>query len=145
MPYKSLEITNANPVYQQAPKTSQFYKGFTSVDISNTHSKLYDLDIIKQDIINTFKTRKGERVMLPGFGTIIWDLIMEPMTQQVHDLLSEDINKICTSDSRVTPTYINLIERPGGYLIEITLLLTGSDQSTSMRLTFDQQSGLTVQ
>jgi hypothetical protein len=70
---------------------------------------------------------------------------MEPMTQQVHDLLSEDINKICTIDPRVTPTQINLIEAPGGYLIEITLMLTGSDQSTTIRLSFDQQTGLTVQ
>lgn len=145
MPYKSIEITNANVVYQQAPKTSQFYVGFSSVDISNTKSKLYDLAIIQQDIINTFKTRKGERVMNPAFGTVIWDLIMEPMTPQVYDLLANDINTICSSDPRVTPVKLNLTEKPGGYIIEITLLLVGTDQSSSMRLTFDQQTGLTVQ
>jgi len=145
MPYKSIEISNANAVYQQAPKTSQFYVGFSSVDISNKASKLYDLAIIQQDIINTFKTRKGERVMNPKFGTVIWDVLMEPMTPQIHDLLVNDISTICNSDPRVVPTKLDLIEQPGGYLIEITLLLVGTDQSASMTLNFDQRLGLTVQ
>ena len=68
MAYKSLEINNARAVYKQAPKTSQFYVGFSSIDIANTNSKLYDLALIKQDIINQFNNRKGERVMNPEFG-----------------------------------------------------------------------------
>jgi len=88
MPYKSVTVSNASAVYQQPPKTSQFYVGFSSVDISNTNSKLYDFALIQQDIINQFNTRKGERVMLPTFGSIIWDVIMEPMTDEIFDLLS---------------------------------------------------------
>ena len=72
MPYKSIEITNASLVYEQPAKTSQFYKGFSSLDQTTSNSKLYDFDLIKQDIINHFNTRKGERVMNPTFGSIIW-------------------------------------------------------------------------
>jgi phage baseplate assembly protein W len=145
MPYKSLEITNAKAVYQQTPKTSQFYVGFSSVDISNTNSKLYDFDLIEQDIINQFQTRKGERVMLPNFGTIIWDLIMEPLTDETYELLAADINTICTSDPRVIPTQINLTEQPSGYFIELTLQLAGTNQSSNLLLTFNQETGLSVQ
>jgi phage baseplate assembly protein W len=145
MPYKKLEITNAAAVYQQAPKTSQFYKGFSSTDIANVNNKLYDLDIIRQDIINQFKTRKGERVMNPTFGTVIWDVLMEPMTDEIYDLLSQDITSICNSDPRVVPTQINLNELDGGYLIEATIQLVGTDQSTSLKLFFNQEVGLVVQ
>jgi phage baseplate assembly protein W len=145
MPYKTLEITNAAAVYQQAPKISQFYKGFSSTDISNVNSKLYDLDIIRQDLINQFKTRKGERLMNPTFGTIIWDILMEPMTDDIYDLLSQDITKICNSDPRITPTQLNINEFEGGYLIEISVQLVGTDQSTSLVLNFNQNSGLSVQ
>jgi phage baseplate assembly protein W len=145
MPYKTLEITNAAAVYQQAPKISQFYKGFSSTDISNVNSKLYDLDIIRQDLINQFKTRKGERLMNPTFGTIIWDILMEPMTDDIYDLLSQDITKICNSDPRIAPTRINVNEFEGGYLVEISLQLVGTDQSTSLVLNFNQKSGLSVQ
>lgn len=145
MPYKSVTVTSAHSTYEQAPKTNQFYVGFSSVDIANTNSKLYDLDLIKQDILNEFNTRKGERVMNPTFGSVIWDILMEPLTPAIQDLLSQDIERICKSDPRVTPTQINISEFNSGYLVEITLKLVNSDQSTNLRLTFDQQAGLIVQ
>jgi phage baseplate assembly protein W len=145
MPYKTLEITSAAAIYKQPPKISQFYKGFSSTDISNVNNKLYDLDIIRQDLINQFKTRKGERLMNPTFGTIIWDVLMEPMTDAVYDLLSQDIASICNSDPRITPTQIGISEFEGGYFIDIAVQLVGTDQSTSLKLNFNQESGLTVQ
>jgi phage baseplate assembly protein W len=144
MAYKSIEISNANAVVQQPVKTNQFYVGFSSLDPANTTSKLYDLDLIKQDLINQFHTRKGERVMNPTFGSIIWDLIMEPLTADVKEALNADILAICNSDPRVTPTQINLVEKEQGYLLEITLALNGTDQSTNMKLSFDQSVGLSV-
>jgi len=145
MPFKSIEITNANQVAQQTTKVSQFYKGFSSVDPANTTSKLYDLDLIKQDILNQFNTRKGERLMNPTFGSIIWDVLMEPLTPQVSDALNRDIVAICNSDPRVTPTQINLREYPTGYVVEVTLKLKGTDQSSNLIMTFDQKIGLRVQ
>ena len=145
MAYKTKEISNAKSVYQQPPKTSHFYKGFSSVDPANSGSRLYDFDLIKQDIINHFKTKKGERVMNPAFGSIIWDLLMEPLTDSVRDALSEDINRICNADSRVTPTQMDLQEFPNGYVLELTLLLNGTNQSANLKLAFDQQIGLVVQ
>jgi phage baseplate assembly protein W len=145
MPYKSLVITNANAIPQQPIKTAQFYMGFSSQDPANTTSRLYDFDLIKQDILNHFNTRKGERVMNPEFGSIIWDVLMEPLTDQITQALNTDITTICNSDPRVIPTQINITEFQSGYLIEITLQLTGTDQSSNMILTFDQNTGLTVQ
>ena len=145
MPYKSKVISNANSVYEQSQKTSQFYVGFSTLDPTSSNSKLYDFDLIKQDIINHFNTRRGERVMNPTFGTIIWDLLMEPLTPQVKELLNKDILAICNYDPRVVPTQINLVEYPTGYIIELTLKLKGTDQSSNMKLTFDQAAGLGVQ
>lgn len=145
MPYKSIEISNANAVPQQPIKVSQFYMGFSSVDPANTGSRLYDLDLVKQDIINQFNTRKGERVMNPNFGSIIWDLLMEPLTPEVTNALNNDILAICNSDPRVTPIALNLTEKEQGYLLEVTLQLNGTDQSSNMILSFDQKAGLRVQ
>jgi len=142
MPYKSIEITTANAVLEQPLKTTQFYKGYSSVDPLNPTAKLFDLDLIKQDIINQFNTRKGERVMNPQFGSIVWDLLMEPMTPDVREALNKDITGICNSDPRVTPTRINVTEYPTGFIVEATLKLKGTDQSTNLKLTFDQEIGL---
>lgn len=145
MPYKSIEITNANTVHQQVTKTSQFYVGFSTKNPANTTSKLYDLDLIAQDILNQFNTRKGERVMNPTFGSIIWDVLMEPMTPQIQEALNQDITRICNSDPRVTPTELKLTEYKSGYIIEVTLVLNSTNQSTNLKLTFDQNIGLSVQ
>lgn len=145
MAYKTIELNNASVVSNQSQKTSHFYKGFSSINAANLGSSLYDLDLIKQDIINHFNTRKGERVMNPAFGSIVWDLLMEPLTDQVRDALTEDIDKICNFDPRVVPTRIDLTEYSNGYVLDLTLLLVGTDQSTNLKLTFDQQAGLGIQ
>jgi phage baseplate assembly protein W len=145
MPYKSIEITNASVVSSTTSKQVQFYKGFSTTDPANATSKLFDLELIKQNIINTFNTRRGERVMNPNFGSIVWELIMEPMTPQTKEALNADIQRICSSDPRAIPTDIKLIQFPSGYIVEVTMKLVGSDVSSQMRLTFDQNIGLTIQ
>jgi phage baseplate assembly protein W len=145
MAYKSKVITVTESVYQQSAKLNHFYKGFSTANSNNNSNNLYDLELIKQDIINNFNTKKGERVMNPEFGSIIWDLIMEPLTEGTTTMLREDIKKICTADPRVTPTQMDITEFSQGYLLEITLSTVDTDQSVNMKLTFNQQTGLTVQ
>jgi len=145
MAYKTIEIGSGQVVKQQPRKASHFYKGFSTVAGDGRNVQLFDFELIKQDILNHFKTKKGERVMNPEFGSVIWDLLMEPLTDETTDLLREDINTICNSDPRVTPTQLDLTEYKHGYILEITLVLNGTDQSANMRLTFDQKLGLSVQ
>lgn len=144
MPYKSIEITSSNSVLEQSAKTSHFYKGFSSVDESNPTAMLFDLELVKQDILNQFYTRRGERVMNPLFGSIIWDVLMEPMTPAIKDALNKDITTICNSDPRVVAKSIKLTEYAMGYILNVVLQLKGTDQTSSMTLTFDQKVGLTV-
>jgi phage baseplate assembly protein W len=82
--------------------------------------------------------------MNPQFGTIIWDLLMEPLTERVKELISEDINKIVTSDPRVYPMQIEINEYQQGYLIELTLAMKNTNQSSALRLAFDQKLGLSM-
>ena len=146
MPYKNIQITGPSFTAQQSvQQLDQFYKGFSSVNNNNLGNRLYDLDLIKQDIINHFNTKRGERLMNPTFGSIIWDLIMEPLTDETRELLSQDISAICNADPRATPTQIKITEYDSGYILELTLLLTDTDQSANLVLTFDQKIGLTVQ
>jgi phage baseplate assembly protein W len=145
MPYKNLEINVSNYNSQHTNRLSQFYRGFSTVDSTNYGSKLYDFDLIKQDILNHFNTRKGSRVMNPTFGTIVWDLIMEPLTENVRELLQQDIEAICSFDPRAYPIQIDISEYEQGYLVEITLAMRNTDESTTMKLVFDQKLGLTAQ
>jgi len=145
MAYKNIEINPSQYNQQHTAKKSQFYIGYSSVNPNSSDTKLYDFDLIRQDIINQFNTRKGERVMNPNFGTIIWDLIFEPFTDDVKQALSDDISRVCNSDPRAVPIQININEQEYGMLLEITLQYVGTDKTSSMRLSFDKQLGLTTQ
>ena len=142
MAYKNIVITPANLNNVTTQQNSQFYKGFSTVDDTTTNVKLYDFELIKQDILNQFNTRRGERVMNPAFGSIIWDLIYEPLTPNVKQQISSDIDRILNSDPRVIPTLVNIVEQDYGFLLEITLAYKGTDVSDSMVLSFDKRVGL---
>jgi phage baseplate assembly protein W len=145
MPYKNIEIAGSTPAYNQAPQTNHFYKGFSTVDPATGGINLYDFSLIQQDILNNFNTKRGERVMNPNFGSIIWELLMEPLTDQVRHALVDDITRICNSDPRVALTDINITEYPSGYFLDLTLTLKNTDQSATLSLTFDQNIGLIKQ
>jgi phage baseplate assembly protein W len=145
MAYKKIELNNTGVETSPTKQTRHFYKGFSSVDESSSNTQLYDFDLIKQDILNHFKTRKGERLMNPTFGSSIWDILMEPLTDQNRNAIKEDIKRICTFDPRVTPTQMDITEYDSGYLLELTLVLNSTNESTNMKLAFDQSVGLTVQ
>lgn len=144
MAYKNIVITPANIKNISKNKTTQFYKGFSTVGDSVSNVKLYDFELIKQDLLNQFNTRKGERLMNPQFGSIIWDLIFEPLTVEVKQLIANDIDRILASDPRVTPTFVNIVEQDYGFLLELTLTYGGTDVSDSMILSFDKNAGLAV-
>lgn len=141
MPYKNIELNPPQYTNSHTIKKSQFYVGYSTQSIT---TKIYDFDLVKQDIINHFNTRKGERVMNPTFGTIIWDILFEPFTPEIKLAVSDDISKICNSDPRAVPIQININEQDYGLLLEITLLFVATNQTSNMKLTFDKNSGLTT-
>jgi phage baseplate assembly protein W len=145
MPYKNLEINPVQYSEQNTDKLSQYYRGFSTANPINQGSKLYDFDLIKQDILNQFNTRKGQRVMNPKFGSIIWDLLMEPLTPIISELLQKDISIICNSDPRVYPLQMQVNEYEQGYIIEITLAMKNTNETSTLRLAFDQKLGIVVQ
>lgn len=142
MAYKNIVITPSKVENVTTRKASQFYRGFSTVDETSTNIKLYDQELIKQDILNQFNTRKGERVMNPDFGSIIWDLIYEPLTPSVKQQIAEDIDRILASEPRVIPTLVNIVEQDYGFLLELTLSYKNLDVSDSMILSFDKRVGL---
>ena len=144
MPYKNITLNPTNFTETQSNSRYHLYRGFSTIDENNTSGKLFDFDLIKQNIINNFNTKKGERVMNPEFGTIIWDLIMEPMTPEVKEYLTKDITTICNLDPRIQTRQIIVNEYEQGYLVEVTLMMKGTNESSTLRLAFDQKIGLRV-
>ena len=58
------------------------YRGFTTINVAKKF-RLVDFDLVKQDLINHFNIKKGEKLMQPNFGSIIWNCLYEPLTPEV--------------------------------------------------------------
>src|SRR5210317_2039672 len=93
------------------------YKGFNSKNKQNGF-KLYDIDLVKQDIINHFYIRKGEKLENPNFGTIIWDMIFEQFTPQVKEMIAKDVQDIINYDPRIQVNAVGIDSTEHGIRIE---------------------------
>ena len=144
MSYKNLVIKPPNYTNNDGVKESQFYKGFSTVNDTASVS-LFDYELIRQDLINRLSTAKGERVMNPNFGTIIWHLIYDPLTEQLRDEIKDDLVSVITSDPRISPVKLELVDKDYGILVEITLAVLSTNQIEKMSLTFDRELGLIAQ
>jgi len=78
------------------------FRGFSTVDTVKAPFALSDMELVKRDLLNEFNTRKGERVMRPNFGSIVWDLLMDPMSPSVVTDIEEDVEKIVARDPRAS-------------------------------------------
>ena len=86
----------------------QMYRGFSTLNSTTQNFTLYDFELIKQDLLNHFNVRMGERLMQPGFGCIIWEMLFEPLTEQVKDLIVQNVNQILNADPRVSAGNIQI-------------------------------------
>lgn len=82
--------------------------GFSTVNNSAPYT-LTGSELVKRDLMNELYTRRGERVMNPKFGSIIWDLLMEPSTPKLQKEVEQDIEKIFKRDPRAEMKSLNVV------------------------------------
>jgi phage baseplate assembly protein W len=112
------------------------YKGF-STQAGNTNFRLTDFDLIKQDILNHFNIRKGEKLMRPNFGTIIWNVLHEPFTEDLKSVITQDVKAIASYDPRVSFDNIIITEFDQGIQIELQLRYVLTNQTNVMLMNFN--------
>ena len=115
------------------------YKGFSTLG-SSRNFRLTDFDLIKQDILNHFNIRKGEKLMRPNFGTIIWNTLYEPFTEDLKSVLVQDVQAIAAYDPRVSFDNIIITEYDQGILIELQLRYVLTNQTDLMMLRFNGET-----
>lgn len=116
------------------------YKGYNTIDNKSTKTRLEDFELIKRDLANHFNIRRGEKLMNPDFGTIIWEILFEPLTEEIKDAIIEDVTRVVTYEPRIIVDNILVDEYQSGIIIEIRIRYKNTDQTDTMRFMFDQNS-----
>ena len=132
MAYKAEEGQNLN-------SKEGTFKGFSS-RAENQRFKTYDFECVKQDLINRLSIRKGERVENPEFGTIIYDCLFEPFTEEVKEAIVEDITQNLNVDPRINAQEIRVSQADYGIAIQATITYVPLDITEKLQFNFDENS-----
>lgn len=78
--------------------------------------------------------------MNPNFGTIIWNLLFDPLTPDTKKAMLDDIRRIVNYDPRIAVQNVILTEFDRGIQIEIELTYLLSNQQDRLTLQFDRDA-----
>lgn len=100
------------------------YVGYSSYEYqTNKTFNVVDVELVKLDLLNHIFTRKGERVMMPQFGTRIPDLAFEPLDDMTLMILETDLRSVVTFDPRVQLINMSIIPYPDENRVEASVTL----------------------
>jgi len=115
------------------------YMGF-STNTKFSNFKVTDFELAVEDLLNHFNIRIGEKLMNPRFGCIVWDMLFENFTEDVRQIIMENIGEIIDYEPRLNLNSIAVDQYEHGISIELDLQYVGSSLSTKLRVAFDQVS-----
>lgn len=136
--YKRVTVTSP----RGAEKVGRTYRGFSTVSNQNLNYSLYDFELIKQDLLNHFYIRQGEKLSDPTFGTIVWDMLYEPFTVEAQEAIIENVTEIVNYDPRLSVNSISVDTYEHGIRIECDLTYLPYNISESLQFNFDRENGL---
>lgn len=117
------------------------YKGFSTFQRLAPPYTLTNINLVKQDLLNTFHTPLGSRVMLPNFGSKIPEYMFDPFDEFTKQAIIDDAKKVIASDPRVALQSLNVTEFQYGLRIEIILIFTPGNSVDTLYVTYIREDG----
>jgi phage baseplate assembly protein W len=115
------------------------YRGFSTVENEGIDTRLFDVNLVTQDLLNHFNTRIGERVARPSFGSIIHDLLFDLFDSRTEGLVIADAQRIFSEDPRVVPLEVSVDINPDEHQIRLlaTLQMVEFDMNINFHAIFE--------
>jgi phage baseplate assembly protein W len=120
------------------PTFTSRFRGYSTVGTTFLKPVRYDMDLAKQDLLNHFNTRKGERVMMPTFGSIVWEMLFEPLDDATIALIEADVRSIISNDPRWALESVTVSDGPNALTLEVIVTYRPSDETVTLPLTYDK-------
>jgi phage baseplate assembly protein W len=132
-------------VQKNTSARTQLFKGFSTQGNNFKDTKLYDFELVKQDLFNHFNIRKGEKLENPEFGTNIWQYIFDPLDDQTREAIVQDVQNVINYDPRVILDSLQIDDYEHGIQVTIGVVYVAYGVAEQMNLLFDQNQGLMTQ
>lgn len=132
--------SNQSGLVQQTRITRKpYFVGFNTVGQPYPPYSLTNIELIKRDINNQFATPMGSRVMLPNFGTSIYDYLFDPFDEYTKNAIIEDAVRVIQSEPRVQLVSIDVFQQDQALNIVMVLLFKPESITDNMFVTFSLQ------
>lgn len=116
--------------------------GFSTVNIppGSSDYSFYNQDIAVRDLLNTFHTPKGSRVMLPEFGSNIYNYEFEHLNDAIVDDIKSDAEAVVSYDPRFNLSSVDVTETEHGITVAMELIYNPTGMSVSLAVDFQNKT-----
>lgn len=129
--------SNQRGLVQQTRITRKpYFVGFNTVNQPIPPYSLTNIELVKRDILNQFATPTGTRVMLPDFGTRIYEMLFDPFDEYTKNAIIDDAVRVVQSEPRVELVSIDAYQEDQALNIILVLLFKPESITDNMFVTF---------
>lgn len=139
--YSNKIIAKGKVISSVDEKTQFRYKGFSSTEYKKNF-KIYDIDVVKQDILNHFNIRKGEKLENPTFGTEIYDLLYEQLTPEVKEKIGKEVQTVLNFDRRIQVERLSIDSTMFGVSVIVEATFLPFNVIDKIQLDFDRNTNI---
>jgi phage baseplate assembly protein W len=123
-------------VQQRRITRKPFFVGFNTVNQPNPPYSLTNLELVKRDILNHFATPMGSRVMLPSFGTRIFEYLFDPFDEYTRNAIIEDAVRVVATDPRVELVSVDVFQEDQALNVIMVVLFKPESVTDNLFVTF---------
>ena len=116
------------------------FRGFSTSGNEFANVTFTDFELVKRDLMNNLNVRKGERIMRPDFGCVIWDMLFEPFTDDAHATIVDNIVEIGEADPRLEVLEVVPSSYEQGIQVSMTLRYIPADITEQLLYDFNQEA-----
>lgn len=115
--------------------------GYTTINESYTSKSLSGLELAKQDLMNHFKIRKGEKWSDPTFGCDLELYIFEPLDQSTLDDINQEVYSVVSYDPRfkINDTNVRVVQDTHSVTVSVKLTYLPTTTATELQIKFDKE------
>ena len=113
------------------------YYGFNTIG-QEKKFRLEDYELVKRDVLNSLLIKQGEKPGRPDYGTNVWNIIFEPMTDEIMREIEREIKRTVGQDPRIKIERLSVFPKENGVLIEIDVTVLSTTEVQRLTLFFDQ-------
>lgn len=113
-----------------------YFVGFNTVGQPNPPYNLNNIELVKRDLHNAFATPRGARVMLPNFGTRIYEFLFDPFDEYTKGAIIADAVEVVQNEPRVELVSVDVFQEDQALTVAMILLFKPESVTDNLYVSF---------